>query len=174
MSEHFNKKCGDKFIRSSHVFSNHGYFSKANVYERTNGYYYTTYIQPLVHHTTQDIYDSIPCKLSGANKGKECDYISGTYDELVNWKHFALNNTLPLFLCIMFQFSLSRNDIPFLVDKQYTDEEIYELFRFTKEEINFIEYTVKKFEYHSLFFKRYMCGPNEVSDEEVQKFCDEL
>ena len=174
LENHYNKINGDNFIRSSHVFSNHGYYSKANVYERVNVKYYTTYIQPLVHHTKQDIYDKIPCKLTGVNKGKEGDFISGTFNELENWKYFALNNSLSLFLCIIFQFALSRKEIPWLVDKQYTDQEIYEMFGFTEQEINLIEYTVEKFQYSSPFFKRYMCGPSKVSDQEVQEYINQL
>ena len=72
------------------------------------------------------------------------------------------------------QHNNSLKYVTWLVDKQYTDEEIYSLFGFTKEEINLIKYTVEKFQYSSPFFKRYMCGPSEVSDKEVQDYVTEL
>ena len=37
-----------------------------------------------------------------------------------------------------------------------------------------IETTIKKYERYSPWFKRYICGPSSVSDEEVQKFINEL
>ena len=58
--------------------------------------------------------------------------------------------------------------------ERLTDEEIYEMFGFTEDEINLIETTIKKYERYSPWFKRYICGPSSVSDEEVQKFINEL
>ena len=55
------------------------------------------------------------------------------------------------------------------MDKQYTDEEINEKFGFTKDEIKLIDDTLKKFERHSPWFKRYICGredPNKVTTME--------
>ena len=72
------------------------------------------------------------------------------------------------------QHNNSLKYVPWLVDKQYTDQEIYEMFGFTEQEINLIEKTIRKYEHSSPFFKRAMCGPKSVSDQEVQKFCDEL
>ena len=54
-----------------------------------------------------------------------------------------------------------------LVDKKYKDEDIYEFFGFTYEEINLIEKTIKKYDRYSPWFIRYMCGPSSVTDEEV-------
>ena len=48
------------------------------------------------------------------------------------------------------------------------------MFVFTDEEIKLIETTIKKYERYSPWFKRYMCGPSSVSDEEVQKYMDDL
>jgi hypothetical protein len=59
--------------------------------------------------------------------------------------------------------------IPWLVDKIYTDDEINKMFDFTGDEINLIDKTIKKFERHSLWFKRCVCGPSSVTDEDVQK-----
>ena len=64
--------------------------------------------------------------------------------------------------------------IPWLVDKKYTDKDIYKMFGFTNEEIKFIEITIKKYERYSPWFKRYMCGPSSVTNEEVQKFINKL
>ena len=48
------------------------------------------------------------------------------------------------------------------------------MFGFTEDEIALINHTVKKFEYDSLWFKRYMCGPDSVTDEEVNNFLEAL
>lgn len=103
--------------------------------------------------------------------------VYGTKDELENWKHFVFNNKLPLFLNICLTIDQNNNSkefIPWLVDKKYTDEEINELFMFTPDEITFIDKTLKKFERHSPWFKRYMCGKDSASSEEIQKFIDSL
>ena len=108
---------------------------------------------------------------------KEAPCITGTKEELENWKHFVFNNKLPLFINIVMTIDQNNNSLPFvpwLVDKQYTDDEINAMFAFTDDEIAFMDRTIAKFERYSPWFKRYMCGPTSVSDEEVQRFCDEL
>ena len=72
------------------------------------------------------------------------------------------------------QHNNSLNYVPWLVDKKYTDQEIYDMFNFTEEEIKLIETTIKKYERNSPWFKRYICGAYSVEDEEVQKFIDNL
>ena len=118
-------------------------------------------------------------KLNSVKKetDKYANCIVGTYQELTNWKHFCENNTLPLFINICMTIDQNNNSlkyVPWLVDKQYTDEEIYKMFNFTQQEINLIEKTIRKFEHYSPFFKRAMCGPKSVPAQEVQEFCDKL
>lgn len=101
----------------------------------------------------------------------------GTKEELTNWIYFSLNNKLPLFLNLVLtidQHNNSKNYLCWLVDKQYTDSEIYQLLGITEDEQKFIDKTIKKYERHSPWFKRYMCGKDSVSNEEVQKFIDSL
>lgn len=89
------------------------------------------------------------------------DNLYGTEEELENWKYFIFNNKLPLFLNIVLnvdQHNVVYEHIPWLVDKQYTDEEINKKFGFTNDEIKLIEDTLKKYERNSTYFKRYMCG----------------
>ena len=103
--------------------------------------------------------------------------IYGTLDELTNLQHNIYNTKLFPFINICLTIDQHNNSLPYvpwLVDKQYTDEEIYTKFGFTNEEIKLIETTIKKYERYSPWFKRYMCGPSSVSDEEVQKFINEL
>ena len=95
-----------------------------------------------------------------------------TKEELENWKYFVFNNSLPLFINICMTIDQNNNSlhyVPWLVDKKYTDKEIYDMFGFTDEEIKLIETTIKKYERYSPWFKRYMCGPSSISDEEVKK-----
>ena len=113
----------------------------------------------------------------GTLTDKEAECVTGTKQELENWKHYVFNNSLPLFINICLTIDQHNNSlhyVPWLVDKKYTDKEIYNMFGFTDEEIKLIETTIKKYERYSPWFKRYMCGPSSISDEEVQKFINEL
>lgn len=108
---------------------------------------------------------------------KNATQLYGTQTELENWKHFIFNNKLPLFLNIVLtidQHNNSKEFLPWLVDKQYTDDEINKLFGFTDEEIKLIDTTIKKYERNSPWFKRYMCGKDAVTDEEVNNFIAEI
>ena len=103
--------------------------------------------------------------------------VFGTKSEVENWKYFVFNNKLPLFLNICLTYNQHNNSVdylPWLVDKQYTDDEINEMFGFTDDEIELINKTIKKYERNSPWFKRYMCGPDSVSDEEVNNFIESL
>ena len=89
--------------------------------------------------------------------------VYGTKDELENWKYFVFNNKLPLFLNIVMtidQHNNSKNYVPWLTDKHYTDNEINNMFEFTKDEISLINKVIEKFERNSEWFKRYMIGNN--------------
>lgn len=154
-------------------------------YKLIFGNYYQSCLAGIIHISRNEITNIIPKKAArgGSSKGKvkltdnpaKCVY--GAKTEIENWKHFVFNNSLPLFinLCIIVdQNNTVLPYVPWLVDKKYTDKEIYEMFNFTDEEIKLIETTIKKFERNSPWFKRYMCGPSAVTDEEVQKFIDNL
>lgn len=107
----------------------------------------------------------------------EAACITGTKEELENWKHFVFNNTLPLFINIVMTIDQHNNSldyVPWLVDKKYTDKEIYEKFNFTEDEIKLIEITIKKYNRYSPWFRRYICGQKSATDEEVQKFIEDL
>ena len=134
------------------------------------------YIYPSVKGS---VLDNIPMTLNNGgketNKPSKCLY--GSQEELTNWKHFCENNTLPLFINICMTINQNNNSlkyVPWLVDKQYTDQEIYDMFKFTQKEINLIEKTVKKFKRNTPWTQRMIYGPTKVSDQEVQEFCDKL
>ena len=158
------------------------YASNTNWRKVNNCEYLTGYITTLYHTGDDNIMSDKPlhAKKQGASKkysDKETCCITGTKEELENWKHFVFNNSLPLFINIVMTIDQNNNSldfIPWLVDKKYTDQEIYDMFNFTEEEIKLIETTIKKYERNSPWFKRYMCGPSEVTDEEVQKFMEDL
>ena len=48
------------------------------------------------------------------------------------------------------------------------------MFKFTEEEIKLIDKTLKKYERNSPWFKRYMCGPDAVTKEDVNDFIKTL
>lgn len=149
--------------------------------ETINGKFPVSYFSTSVSVTDNTIYTDMPfAKKRGASKelsGKKADCVYGTQTELENWKHFIFNNKLPLFLNIVLTIDQNNNSkefLPWLVDKQYTDDEINKLFGFTDEEIKLIDTTIKKYERNSPWFKRYMCGKDAVTDEEVNNFIAEI
>lgn len=137
------------------------------------------YIYSAFHTYNNEISDAPLCAYDRGKHltDKVTDNIYGTKSELENWKHFIFNNKLPLFINIVMtidQHNNSKEFLPWLVDKQYTDEEINKMFGFTDEEIKLIDTTIKKYERNSPWFKRYMCGSDAVSDEEVNNFIAEI
>lgn len=141
-------------------------------FNNTQNSYLDSYYHVFCMH---DIKDEIPTGIKRKDKFVDCLY--GTKQELENWKYFVFNNKIPLFTSIVLVISQNnrvKDFIPWLTDKQYTDEEIYKLLNINEEEQLFIDRTIKKYERHSPWFKRYMCGPDSVSDEEVQKFINIL
>ena len=137
-----------------------------------NGSFTYGYITSAYHSYNNEISET---PLYGYDCGRNitdkiADNIYGTREELENWKHFIFNNKLPLFLNIVLtidQHNNSKDYLPWLVDRQYTDEEINEMFGFTDDEIKLIDYTIKKYERNSIWFKRYMCGKESITDEDV-------
>ena len=133
------------------------------------------YITPLFHLNNNDIQQNPVCKNDHGNKltKENAENIYGTKEELENWKYFVLNNKLPLFLNMVLIYSCdnnSKNFVPWLVDRKYTDDEINQLFNFTEEEIKLIDSTLKKFERNSPWFRRYICGKESTSDEEINTY----
>ena len=163
--------------------TSNSYSREVNYIRTCDGEYLYKFIQACFNRFV-GITNSIPKRLKGGStyekpkySDKNADCIYGTEEELENWKHFIFNNKLPLFLNIVLtidQNNESKPYLPWLVDKQYTDEEINKLFGFTDEEVNLINRTIEKYERNSPWFKRYMCGPDSVTDEEVKNFIDKL
>ena len=151
-----------------------------------NGEFYNAMLNvSLLGDRVNEIFETLPkSRQRGGGKSKvirysdkNADCIYGTRTELENWKHFIFNNKLPLFLNIVLTIDQNNNSkefLPWLVDKQYTDDEINKLFGFTDEEIKLIDTTIKKYERNSPWFKRYMCGKDAVTDEEVNNFIAEI
>ena len=165
--------------RRDFCLSDSAYFSTAH------GDFFQSFIAPCMHISRNEITNIIPKKAArgGSTSVKvkltdsPANCVYGTKEEIENYKHYISTNSLPLFLNICLsidQHNNSLNYVPWIVDKQYTDEEINKLFGFTEEEIALINRTIKKYERNSPWFKRYMCGPNSVSDEEVNNFIESL
>ena len=146
-----------------------------------NNDYYLAYTAPLFHSDTTTDIQNYPNERrdKGGNiiKNSEAECITATKEELENWKYYVFNNKLPLFINIIMTINLcngSMRFVPWLVDKKYTDQEIYDMFNFTNEEIKLIETTVKKYTRYSPWFIRYILGHKYATDEEVQKFIEDL
>lgn len=172
--------CGGCILSDPH--NGFSYESDAMYSNCANGDYLWSYTSPSFANKFNEISNTILKRVKrgstiGELTDKNADCIYGTKEELENWKHFIFNNKLPLFLNIVLTIDQHNNStefLPWLVDKQYTDDEINKLFDFTDEEIKLIDTTIKKYERNSPWFKRYMCGPDSVSDEEVNNFIKSL
>lgn len=154
-----------------------------NYIETIFGEFSYNYIQSSFHRIV-GITTTIPKKLKGGSNyanpvysDTNADCVYGTQAELENWKHFIFNNKLSLFINIVLTISQNNNSkefLPWLVDKQYTDDEINKLFGFTDEEIKLIDSTIKKYERNSPWFKRYMCGKDAATDDEVTEYIKKI
>ena len=94
-----------------------------------------------------------------SKSGNPCDSVYGTKKELENWKYFTEHNNIVVFVNICLTIDENNNSreyLPWLVDKKYTDEEIYKLLNINEEEQQFIENVVARFERNSDWFKRYI------------------
>ncbi len=146
-----SSQVGGKFEAESN-FCNHKY-----------GSFITSYTSPCFHYYMNNINNIKPFKY---DKGKHqtnkiADCLYGTKDELENWKYFVFNNKLPLFLniCLIInQNNVVKQYMPWIVNKQYTDSEIYKILNINNDEILFMDNIIKKFERNSNWFKRYICG----------------
>jgi len=143
------------------------------------GKYCTSYTSVGYHFYKNEISDTPLCSYDRGKHltDKIADNVYGTREELENWKHFIFNNKLSLFLNIVMTIDQNNNSkdyLPWLVDRRYTDEEINEMFGFTEEEIKLIETTIKKYERNSPWFRRYMCGKNSVSDNDVREYINKI
>ena len=163
------------YLAHSDILTMHSYHLQVDYVKRVFGTYMTQYTAALLHKHYTDIVSVIHHSRSKNSNKFNCVY--GTKEELENWKYYVLNNKLPLFLSLCLtidQHNNVKDFVPFLVDKKHTDEEIYDKFKFTEEERDLIEFTIKKFEVYSPWFKRLRCGVSEVTNEEVNDFIDKL
>ena len=101
------------------------------------------------------VYDKVP---RGVQKNNISDSIYGSKQQLENWQHFVYNNKLPLFINICLtidEHNNSREYVPWLVERQYTDEEIYRLLGITKEEQQLIDDVIKRYDKDTEFGHRF-------------------
>lgn len=109
--------------------------------------------------------DSISQKVHiGSRSGNASDSVYGTKEEIENWYHFVYTNKLPVFINICLTIDENNNSkeyVPWLVDKKYTDEEIYNLLNINKEEQELIDKTLLNYDKDSQFGKRLFSLRNE-------------
>lgn len=153
-----------------------GDYEREVIWKETKfGKYCTSYTTVGYHFYQNEISDK---PLFSYDKGKHltekiADNVYGTREELENWKFFIHNNKLPLFLNIVMtidQHNNSKEFLPWLVDRRYTDEEISEMFGFTDEENKLIDSTINKYKRESPWFRRYMCGRDSATEEEISSY----
>jgi hypothetical protein len=144
---------------NSKIFYQNDYKSHAVNVETKFGDFYNSYTIVLATDKKEQLtYDIVP---KGEKRGSPRDSTYGTKEQMENWYYFVYNNKLPLFvnICLTIdEHNNSREYVPWLVDKKYTDEEIYKKLNITKEEQNLIDEVLVKFERKSNWFKQYMLG----------------
>ena len=177
----FYIKCSSDILGRGFCSDGKRALSDATYQKINNNFYHINYVGSCYHHKSGNCISDVPFEKNDSNGNKIQGTISGniygTKEELENWKHFIFNNKLPLFLNIVLtidQHNNSKYFVPWLVDRQYTDDEINELFCFTEEEIKLIEVTLKKYERRSPWFRRYLGGKDAATDEEVNNFIREI
>ena len=141
------------YVRFMSIITTHGYNSEVDKVKTKFGTYYGTFTTPLVHKHDNQLYEHVPKTKTGNPAG--CVY--GTKKELENWKYFVYNNKLPIFINIVMTIDQNNNSLPYvpwLVDKKYTDDEIYKLLDINSDEQNLIDETIEKFEWHNKYYKK--------------------
>lgn len=129
--------------------------------------YYLAYTAPVYHSDTTAKIQNYPNEKRNKGgkilEGTVSSCLYDTKEHLENWKYYVFNNKLPLFInicLIISQNNTSKKYIPWLVDKQYTDEEIYTLLNISPVEQQLINNTLEKYNRNSQWFKRYLTGKN--------------
>lgn len=173
----FYVKCASDILGGGLCSDGKRALSDATYQEINNGFYHINYVGSCYHTKSGNGIVDMPFEKNDCNgnkiQGEIGGNIYGTKEELENWKHFVFSNKLPLFLNIVLTIDQNNNSkefVPWLVDKQYTDDEINKLFGFTEEEIRLMDMTLKKYERNSPWFRRYMCGKDSATDDEVNEF----
>ncbi len=140
----------------------------------TKGEFLHSYFSVMFHRYKNEISNK---PLTQYDKGKhetnilaKCFY--GSKEELENWKYYIHNNSLPLFINICMtidQNNMSLDCVPWIVDKKYTDEELYNKLNLSENEIKFINKTIERYRRTSRWFIRYMIGTKNLIYENIRK-----
>lgn len=119
-----------------------------------NGSFLDSYLKVLsLDQNNESIKNSISI---GTKNNNPKDSVYGTKEELENWNWYAYNNKLPLFINICLtidEHNNSREYVPWIVDKHYTDDEIYDILKITDNEQDLIDKTIQNFDINSEFGK---------------------
>ena len=132
--------------------------NSAGVYGRVdtrNGAFLDSFLKVLALSLDDEfITDNIQVGIKNSNPK---DSVYGTREELENWRWYAYNNKLPLFINICLtidEHNNSREYVPWIVDRQYSDNEIYDMLRISEDEQELIDKTIKNFDINSEFGKK--------------------
>ena len=119
-----------KYLRIGTFLRGHGFHSLCDFVKLKFGNFYLPYIMSLIHKDDRNFYDKPPY-----NRNKNISVcLYDDEEKLNNWKYYVFNNKLPLFIgcCIILQPSNKIPEyVPYITDKRYTDEEIYDKLKFT-------------------------------------------
>lgn len=160
------EKVSDKdirYLRYAEIISSSEKYSNTDIMSDGHTEYFASVLSPMIHQSDQKLYDDIPLNMF---KGASC-CVYGTEEELDNWKYFAFNNKIGKFinavLIISADAKVAIKMLCWLVDRKYTDDEIYEMYEFDADEIDLIEHIVKRFEWKSKWFQRMFTGDTSIT-----------
>ena len=140
------------------------------VIDHKTGSFFDGYLHPTcIDKSRADIMDTFPTGKKPDKDGnyKYADCIHGTRQELETFRKFVYTNRLPLFIGICCQYDQNNNtapNVPFVCDRELTDEQIEKEIRLSKDEIALIDRTLAKFELHTEWSRRYMTGDRSVNN----------
>lgn len=134
-----------------------------------NGIFYS-YHESCVHHehyvdnkSEPYTYEKVMKKIKDDGI-KRCYLLKGTKNEMQNWIYNIANCKLLIALnIIMFydQHNQSKKIVPWLVDKKYTDDELYRMFDINEQEKEYIEKLLNQYNIDSSWWQHYISGQKE-------------
>lgn len=156
---------GGGFGASYGAETHNSVFNSRGRFDCKFGNFATGYLAPNYHPTDNGIFNEITFnnKTNGSTADNKASNIYGTRTEIENWIENSRNNPLMLFINIIYSWDQHNhtNDImPWLVDKVYSDKEIFDICQFTQKEREFIIKTIMLYRSTSAYYQRYILGTN--------------
>lgn len=130
-----------------------------------HGEFITPYTSSGAHYNNEGVHD-IP-------QGTVC--LMGDREELVRFRTLTHDRKIGLFvaICLTYdQHNETRTVMPWICDRDYDDEELFDILKINQNERRFIDMVLKKFERHSPWFIHYIRGEEFTNKEDISKYME--